>query len=142
MWKGEGVQKKVGKETGKTLGSCTLPCLSISYVFFLYGLMVPSNLPSDKKGRTTEDPWEKLGAGIWSDKCRKLGREDGKDTQRCASGRNAEPSKHAVEQALSAALSRGRPGWAAGCWFYGPASPSLPLLQLPTVSQMSGLSGK
>ena len=89
----------------------------------LYGLMVPNNLPSDKKGRTTEDPWEKLGAGIWSDKCRKLGREDGKDTQRCASGRNAEPSKHAVEQALSAALSRGRPGWGAGCWFYGPASP-------------------
>ena len=30
---------------------------------FLYVLMVPNNLPSDKKGRATEDPWEKLGAG-------------------------------------------------------------------------------
>ena len=39
-----------------------MPCLSVSYVF-LYVLMVPNNLPSDKKGRTIENPWEKLGAG-------------------------------------------------------------------------------
>lgn len=29
------------------------------------------------------------GGRIWSDRCRKLGREDGKDTQRCPSERDA-----------------------------------------------------
>ena len=70
------------------------------------------------------------GGRIWSDRCRKLGREDGKDTQICPSERDAEPSKHAVEQTLNAALSRGRPGWAAGS-SYGPASPDSPFSNFP-----------